>query len=52
MSDRAQTTFPIEVVKKQPESNGKHKCSKQCQNCPRCSSTQNKSQTEGGLQLT
>ena len=47
MSDRAQKTFPIgfkpiKVVNKPDESNGKHRCSGQCENCPRCSSTQKK----------
>jgi len=41
---KTQRTFPIAVnpiVKKQPESNGKRKCSGQCENCPRCSSKPN-----------
>ncbi|MCK5523328.1 MAG: hypothetical protein KAI83_09365 [Thiomargarita sp.] len=33
---------PIKLANEQHESNNKHACSGQCENCPRCSSNKNK----------
>jgi hypothetical protein len=46
MSNCAEKTFyigfkPIKIINKQAESNGKHKCLGQCDNCIKCSNNDN-----------